>query len=127
MRGTVSAVVIALFISLASPVSAQTSTQSRRFATCEELSVKWSSAIGKDDRSRTAYIDYRTRNYYKATHVVVKRGVYLRNVHLDTDRDGVLCEEYFERRNGIRTLFQIVECKMGGGSWDVKRDICVSN
>lgn len=115
-----------LLASFAVPVKAQISTQTRRFATCDELSRRWSSAIGKDDRSRTRYIDYQRRNYYKATLVVVRPGVYSRNVHLDIDRDGVLCEEYFERVSGTRTLFQIIECEMGGGSWDVKRDICVT-
>ena len=107
-----------LAVGIGLPIEATTASNqvSRRFGSCSELSKVWSNAIGRDDRSRTRYIKYQRDNYYKDTHVMVRAGVYRRNSHLDADRDGVLCEEYFEQRDGIRWAFGAIECVMGGGN-----------
>ncbi len=101
---------------LATQAVAASNSVSRKFASCDELSKVWSSAIGRDDASRTRYIKYRRDNYYKDTHVVVRAGVYRRNSQLDVDKDGVICEEYFEQIDGIRRVFGWLDCNLRGGT-----------
>jgi hypothetical protein len=52
----------------------------------------------RDDRARTAYIDWMVRNYYQPVSVKVMPGVYRRHAQLDRDRDGVLCEDEYLKK-----------------------------
>jgi len=115
MRRTIIAAIAIASIGLASPVDATPTF--RKFSTCDELAQRWSYAIARDDASRTRYIKYQRDNYYTPTSVVVRAGVYRANTFLDADRDGVLCEEYFERIDKIGMAFRIAECVLFGGDW----------
>lgn len=111
----VTAVVIASLLNFSPSVHAMPTNKT--FRTCVELEKKWNYAIARDDASRTRYINYQRNNYKSETRVVVRGGVYRKNSFLDTDRDGVLCEEHFERRDKIGLAGLIAFCVLTGGDW----------
>lgn len=95
VRRTKSASVVALCLLLAAPAS--TVQAARTFSDCGAVVENWFMMPARDDRARTAYIDWMVRNYYEPVPVKVMPAVYRRHIQLDRDRDGVLCEEdYYE-------------------------------
>jgi hypothetical protein len=80
-------------------------------------------AIAKDDASRTRYIKYQIDNYYDPIGVIVRRGVYNRNSHLDPKKVGILCLEHYTRLRGAADAVDLFRCMLRGGEY--KNGVCV--
>lgn len=105
----------------------------RRVSSCDEMVKTWTSAPAKDERSRTAYIKWKKDNYYDVLISITERPiVYKNNASLDFDKDGILCEEFYEGRavaeNKARSMAgyaEIISCSIKFWTWDSVRKICV--
>jgi hypothetical protein len=102
MRRTISVALAIIILAGFAPVA----SAAKRFNSCAEL---WESnrftLIAKDDASRTRYIKYQIDNFYEPKSVRVRRKFYQQNRHLDSDRDGVLCEDYVNK--GYETAMKL--------------------
>jgi len=103
-----------LCLSSAAPIDAISRPSKAVFPSCRELSKKWPTAVARDETSRTAYIKNRLANYYSPTTVIVRSGVYRRNIHLDANRNGVLCEEWYEQTDGAADAIDFFKCMLSG-------------
>ena len=118
-------VVLVIFVVVAGLNPAIASAASR-FSSCDELVKDWPSAPAKDEKSRTKYIKWKLDNYYTVSiSIIVRPAVYRKNVHLDNDKDGILCEESYENSAKLWLGINIAFCTLGNGVWDSARRICV--
>ena len=105
----------------------------RRVSSCDEMVKTWTSAPAKDERSRTSYIKWKKDNYYDVLiSITVRPLAYKNNASFDFDKDGILCEEFYESRavaeNKARAMAgyaEIISCSIKFWTWDSVRKICV--
>ena len=110
-----------------------TASAATRFNSCDELLRTWSSAPAKSEKSLTSYIKWKKDNYYDVLiSITVRPVVYKNNASLDFDKDGILCEEFYESRavaeNMARTaggFAAIMACSIKFWTWDSVRKVCI--
>lgn len=125
-------VLLVIFV-VAAGFNPTTASAATRFISCDELLKSWTSAPAKNEKSRTSYIKWKKDNYYDVLiSISVMPAVYRKNASLDFDKDGILCEEFYESRavaeNKARAMAgyaEIISCSIKFWTWDSVRKICV--
>jgi hypothetical protein len=105
----------------------------RRVSSCDEMVKTWTSAPAKNKRSRTSYIKWKKDNYYDVLiSITVRPLVYKNNASFDFDKDGILCEEFYESRavaenkaRAMAVFAEIISCRIKFWNWDSSRGICI--
>ncbi len=125
-------VLLVIFV-VAAGFNPTTASAATRFISCDELLKSWTSAPAKNEKSRTSYIKWKKDNYYDVLiSISVMPTVYRKNASLDFDKDGILCEEFYESRavaeNMARTaggFAAIMACSIKFWTWDSVRKVCI--
>lgn len=104
LPGLVALLALLLAIGPARPVSA------RVFPSCDAVLQVFPRGVA---RSTAAQVAAAERLGVSRTAIPVKPAIYRKNVNLDSDRDGVICEEKEDLFAGAATVMEIFRCVLG--------------